>query len=99
MPNGLRIRLDNQNGDRTDGDVLVFCDDVQGALDDQTVAGSSWEVCEGIAYAIVSDDVDLVADLKSEGYSVDQTDYLPPCDEAHALYADGKPFGKEPSGW
>ena len=74
----MTIKLDNL--DRDDGSVLITCNDQSAARDDQSIAGSHWEAPGdmSIAYAIVCDHADLLADLEREGYSVDDSEYCAP---------------------
>lgn len=73
----MKIKLDNLS-DRA-GCVLVTSHDVAAARDDQSIAGSRWEVADGaLAYAMPTDSFGLLAELKAEGYDVDDSEYSPP---------------------
>jgi hypothetical protein len=75
-PDAPKINLDNM--DRTDGTVLVTCDDSD-VKNHQSIAGSNWEAPSDMsgAYALISDTSDLVAELEEEGYNVDSSEYCP----------------------
>jgi hypothetical protein len=82
----LAIKLDNL--DKTDGSVSVYCHDVIGAKDDQSIDGSRWEACgSDLAYAIITDRPGLVAALEAEGYEVDDSEYCEPDAEEFARLA------------
>ncbi len=73
----MPIILDNQGSD--DGSVTVTCDESD-AANDQTIDGSTWENCDGMAYTILSDRPSLYDELVAEGYDVDASAYSPPDD-------------------
>lgn len=76
------LKISLRSTDDDDGQVIVDCEDGEGAADDQYIDGSTWEDLEdGTAYTILSDRPTLVAELEKEGYDVDQTDYSPPDQE------------------
>lgn len=73
----LKIFLDNLE-DRN-GMVLVTCRDGQRAkVEHQSIDGTRWEADGDFGYAMIEDRPGLVADLKAEGYEVDESEYSPP---------------------
>lgn len=72
------ISLDNLG--RTDGNVLIICEDQDVKELQQSVGGSNWEAPNdmNIAYAVVTDAPGLVKDLESEGYQLDTSEYWQP---------------------
>ncbi len=77
-PNAPEIKLDNM--DRDDGSVLVTCDDSSVKEEHHSVSGSNWEAPGDMsgAYAVITDEPDLVAKLEKEGYNVDAGEYCEP---------------------
>jgi succinate dehydrogenase/fumarate reductase flavoprotein subunit len=72
----MRIKIDNM-GDETGGTVLVTTENAEEAREDQTVHGSRWEFDNDFAYAIISEEPDLVQKLTNQGYEVDDSEYFP----------------------
>jgi hypothetical protein len=79
----ITVHLDNL--DDRDGCVMVT---VSGpgahawAMEDQTIAGARWEGDrDDFAYAMPADHPGLVAELESEGYTLNLDEYSPPEDE------------------
>ncbi len=77
-PEAPEIKLDNM--DRDDGSVLVTCDDSSVKEEHHSISGSNWEAPGDmtIAYAVITDEPDLVAKLEREGYQVDSSEYCEP---------------------
>lgn len=72
----FRIKLDNL--DDREGCVMITAESVILAIHDQSIAGSNWEISDGLAYAMPADHPSLLAEIKQEGYEVDDTEYCPP---------------------
>lgn len=74
---GLRVRLEPSEDDDA---VLVFAEDREAAIEDQSVMGSNWEAPGDMdeAYAIISNQDDLPGALRAEGYIVDDSEWTPP---------------------
>lgn len=71
---GLHIKLEA----REDGNVNVWCNDVEGARNDQSIQGSRWEFDGDLAYAIITNTPDLDDELRAEGYVVDISEWHTP---------------------
>lgn len=75
-PEPMRITISNTE-DEDMPSVLVIADDAQDARNDQTIRGSNWEFDGDFAYAIISDEPDLIAKLEADGYNVEAGEYYP----------------------
>jgi hypothetical protein len=74
----MKIRLDLCDDD--DGMVIVWTQEREAALRDQTILGARWEASgdpQG-AYALLVNREGLTKDLKAEGYEVDAREWGPP---------------------
>jgi len=74
----FRIRLDNL--DDREGCVMVWADSKILAVHDQSIGGSMWEAPDDMdgAYAMPLDHPDLLAELKKEGYEINEDEYSQP---------------------
>ncbi len=81
------------NADRDDGMVLVLTPQgpeyEEAAEDDQTLEGSTWEDSgDDSPYNLITDRVNLVEDLRKEGYVLNLSEYVPP--EEHEIPCAGE---------
>lgn len=74
---GIKIKLRELDSYDSRDCVLVETADREGAMNDQSILGCSWEVPAdmSIAYAIIERDADLVSKLEAEGYIIDASEY------------------------
>jgi len=97
--NAMPLAIKLTTSDDDDGTVTIWCDDADRAMHDQSVNGCRWERAESGAYAITLDRPNLVEELQSEGYGVDDSEYSAPDDEDIAYWTyknDALNAGEDP---
>jgi len=74
-----QVSISIDNLDRTDGLVFVTLGSDAAAewqaAQDPSIRGSNWENGDGLWYALIPDEPDLVETLEGEGYNVEDSEY------------------------